>query len=241
MITFSNLGNQGRLGNQLYQIASVIALALKNKDTYIFPQWQYEAFFNLKDCFSSEIKPTKKFLESGFHYTEIPYNISKNEILDLSGYFQSKKYFEHCEDEIKRLLTPKNIYETIYDVTSLHVRRGDYLTFSKEFNQLDMNYYNKAMSIIKSKYYLIFSDDIKWCKKNFIGDQFMFSEGKNPAEDLSLMISCENNIIANSSFSWWGAYLNKNKDKKIIYPKTWFGPNLLHDTKDLIPEGWIKI
>ena len=89
--------------------------------------------------------------------------------------------------------------------------------------------------------YLIFSNDIEWCKKNFIGNQFIFIEGEKDYIDLWLMSLCKNNIIANSSFSWWGAWLNTNSDKKVITPKNWFGPAINHSTQDLIPEKWFMI
>ena len=88
---------------------------------------------------------------------------------------------------------------------------------------------------------MVFSDDIEWCKHNFIGEEFIFAEDTNPVTALSLQLSCANNIIANSSFSWWAAYLNKNPSKIVIAPQKWFGPNLAHDTKDLLPKEWARI
>ena len=91
--------------------------------------------------------------------------------------------------------------------------------------------------------FLIFSDDILWCKKHFIGNQYEFSEGNSPSIDLAIMARCSNNIIANSSFSWWGAYLNMQRGCKVIAPATWFGSKLspTHNTCDLLPPKWIKI
>lgn len=104
-----------------------------------------------------------------------------------------------------------------------------------------MRYYQAAMNQTKTPFYLIFSDDIAWCKKQFIGPQFEFAEGNSPVTDLALQISCEHNIIANSSFSWWGAYLNKNPGKRVIAPGKWFGPAQPHDTRDLLPSSWTII
>lgn len=237
MISFNKLGNMGRMANQLFQIATTISLALDNNDKYIFPYWVYENDFNLYDCFSHNIMINKEYQEPFFHYQPIPYQ----ENLDLIGFFQSEKYFENNKDVILGLLTPKNGLSKKYNCTSIHVRRGDYLNLTKEYQQLTMTYYQTAMDMIKSKQYLICSDDIVWCKQNFIGNQFIFSENISPVADLIGMISCEHNIIANSSFSWWGAYLNKNPSKIVIAPKKWFGPALPHDVRDLIPETWIKI
>ena len=89
--------------------------------------------------------------------------------------------------------------------------------------------------------FIIFSDDIKWCKNNFIGDKFTFIEGEKDYIDLWLMSLCNHNIIANSSFSWWGAWLNQNPNKKVIAPINWFGPEKKLNPKDIYCKNWIKI
>jgi hypothetical protein len=241
MITFTELGNKGRIGNQIFQCSATISLATDNEDKYIFPPWKYEKHFNINNnCFSSNIKPTHTYIEPYFHYTKIPFTDTKDKIVDISGYWQSYKYFEKNDGLIKSLLTPKDGFPIKWDTTSIHVRHGDYLSYSDSHPVLDMSYYKHAMDMIKSKRYLIVSDDIEYCKKNFIGEQFEFSEA-DEITDLKLQISCEHSIIANSSFSYWSAYLNKNPNKIVIAPKTWFGPKLQHDTKDLCPESWLRI
>jgi|Laugresu1bdmlbsd_1035121.scaffolds.fasta_scaffold05214_1 hypothetical protein len=238
MITFSQLGQWGRLGNQLFEVATTIGLALKNNDFYGFPKWNYSNFCNLKDCYFDNLNISNIYQEPFFHYKEIPYNQS----LDLRGFFQSYKYFDDYRYFILDALVPNMQIEPETDLCGIHVRRGDYTNLQDCYQQLDINYYNQAMEEIKSDKYIIFSDDIEWCKKHFIGSKFEFSEGKQPHEDLAIMAKrCDNMIIANSSFSWWGAYLNTNFGKKIIAPKKWFGPKLPHNTKDLIPDNWIKI
>ena len=160
--------------------------------------------------------------------------------MDLFGFFQSEKYFIEHKNLIKDLLTPTLEHSTKENLCGIHVRRGDYVN-NPAYVNLDMDYYNKAMSAINSSKYIIFSDDINWCKNNFKGSKFSFSESNDPVTDLALMAKkCEHIIMANSSFSWWGAYLNNNDNKKIIAPKNWFG-NLKHDIKDLIPNEYIKI
>lgn len=241
MISFKELGKMGRLGNQLFQIATTVALALRHNDTYIFPPWEYEPYFNLQNCFSNNIKPTITYNEPFFHYQPIPHNNTNKQILDLVGFFQSEKYFQDCQGIIQSLLTPKIGFGIKWGYTAIHVRRGDYVRQPQNHPVLDGNYYKKAIDMIPSEYYMIFSDDINWCKQNFIGSKFVFSEGRSEVEDLALMLSCENTIISNSSFSWFGAWLNKNPSKKIIAPSTWFGPALPHDTHDLILSTWIQI
>jgi hypothetical protein len=243
MITFTNLGNQGRLANQMFQIAGTVGLAIRNNDQYILPPWAYENDFNLHGCFSSTIKPTKTYAEPHFHFIDIPHRETQNEVLDLPGFWQSWRYFEHCKDVIIGLLTPTNLHPIRWGTTSIHIRRCDYAgQYKNAFAQIGLDYYHRAMEVVRSPKYLIVSDDIPWCKQNFRGEQFEFSDGKSEIEDLKIQISCANNIIANSSFSWFGAYLNKNPSKQIVAPRQWFGAELAHhDTKDLIPEGWHKI
>jgi hypothetical protein len=90
--------------------------------------------------------------------------------------------------------------------------------------------------------FLVFSDDMEWCKENFIGDQFIFVEGENDVTDLWIMSYCKHNIIANSSFSWWGAWLNDYKHKIVVAPLKWFGPAKGDiKTDDIYAENWIRI
>jgi len=241
-ITFSQLGKNGRLGNMLFQIVTTIALAKRNNDNYIFPPWEYEQDFNLHNCFSNNINITKVYTEPFFHYQEIPYKDTKNEVLDIFGFWQSYKYFSDYESFIRNIFEFSFSVEKNYDTASIHIRRGDYVTVGDDYHtNLSYDYYQQAMAIVNTKRYMIFSDDIEWCKTKFIGPQYTFVCGNSPAIDLAIMSACSHNIIANSSFSWWAAWLNKNKNKKIIAPHRWFGPKLPHDTKDLIPENWIKI
>jgi hypothetical protein len=97
--------------------------------------------------------------------------------------------------------------------------------------------------MVDSENILIFSDDINWCKNNLLikNKNIFFIEGNQDYIDLWLMSMCKNNIMANSTFSWWGAWLNKNPNKKVFVPRTWFGNMIKHNTKDLIPNTWIQI
>jgi len=237
-ITFSQLGLMGRLGNQMFQIASTIGTALKNNDTYMFPHWKHEPFFNLHGCFSNQLRFTSTYQEPYFHYAPIIYRTS----LNLSGYFQSPKYWSGYENIIKNLLTPIQQIDRESGLCSIHVRRQDYINKQNCHPLMTINYYQQAMQMSGCTKFLILSDDILWCKANFSGNNFAFSEGKSEVEDLALMIKkCEHNIICNSTFSWWGAYLNQSPGKKVIAPKIWFGKSINHNTIDLIPSEWIKI
>lgn len=237
-ITFSQLGKMGRLGNCLFQIATTISTAMQNNTDYQFPNWEYEPYFNLHNCFSSNIKVSQTYRERAFHYDVIPAFKS----IDLIGYWQSSKYFDKYKDEIQNMLTPIYNFDMEPGLCSIHIRRGDYINIQHCHPLMTIDYYLRAMQESGCKKFLILSDDIDWAKKNFIGNQYEYSEGNSPAFDLALMAKkCESNIICNSSFSWWGAWLNRSEAKKVIAPLNWFGPSLPHNTKDLLLNEWIKI
>jgi hypothetical protein len=107
-----------------------------------------------------------------------------------------------------------------------------------------MDYYNRATSDIlkynKNKF-IVFSDDPDWCRNTFTGDNYIVSDLNNSHIELCAMSLCDNHIIANSSFSWWGAWLNTNINKRVIAPSRWFGPALIKDTSDVYCNDWIII
>jgi hypothetical protein len=178
----------------------------------------------------------------------------------FQGYWQTEKYFIDIRDKLLNDFTIKDPLSSedlkIQDrikaqkSVSLHVRRGDYVNNenANKFHGLKgVEYYEEAirqMNTINGKYKLfVFSDDIDWCKQNLqnLHSDIYFVDGKRDGIiDMHLMKQCNNNIIANSSFSWWAAWLNNNENKTIIAPKVWFNDNSV-DTKDIVPESWIKI
>jgi hypothetical protein len=135
-------------------------------------------------------------------------------------------------------------YGSLYDkkTCSIHVRRGDYVKLAQHHPPLELEYYNRAMALIDSDYYLVFSDDIKWCKNNIVGENLIYVTNTRDYIDLIMMTLCDNNIIANSSFSWWGAWLNTTPNAKVIAPKKWFGEAKSGiNTNDMIPDKWMVI
>lgn len=161
----------------------------------------------------------------------------------LSGYFQSERYFEGIsgylwEREFDGLL------HTNTHAVSVHVRRGDYLSFPEHHPPCTVDYYREAMAQFPGARFMVFSDDPGWCLLNLkpLGNVEIVTGG-TPISDMRQMASCmEGHIIANSSFSWWGAWLDQNPDKRVIAPRAWFGKAKEGwDTKDLIPSGWIRI
>ncbi len=192
--------------------------------------------------------------EENFEYDEKFFNL-KNENIDINGYFQSYRYFEAIKEEIKLDFRfkdtisrkSKKIRNKFDDPISIHIRRGDFLT-NQNHSPLDMSYYANSIEIFgKEKEYLIFSDDTDWCKKEnlFKNKNFYFAgDYTNGSEslDLNLLSLCDSHIIANSSFSWWGAWLSSQK--RVIAPKNWFKNSLEfseYNTKDLLPKQWEKI
>lgn len=179
--------------------------------------------------------------------------------LYLDGYWQSYKYFIEHEDRIRALFRFKETIrlqnKAILDQTSqaqtvaLHVRRGDYVhdqKANKVHGTCSLDYYQQAIELMKEKipnpYFLIFSDDISWCKLSIRTgvSQYFVDHSNQNWEDMQLMSMCQHQIIANSSFSWWAAWLNINPDKIIIAPKKWLS-NKNIPTEDLLPQNWIKI
>lgn len=179
-----------------------------------------------------------EYRNNDYYVARVPFEYTKFTPYDgicYLGYFQSYKYFER--DFVKWLFEPSfslNKWDYLFNGTtcSIHVRRGDYLQLSNKFIGLTMDYYNKALSKVNADKYLVFSDDIEWCKKNFSGN-FTFVHEVNYI-DMFLMSRCDYNIISNSSFAWWGAYLGNGM---VIAPKTWFAPGY-RSSRDLIPESW---
>jgi len=239
----------GRLGNQLFQLAAGINLSIDNNCQLFVPPSQYYKFINYKPEIYLTPSHTCEFVEPTFHFSEINYKPG----MLLKGYYQSEKYFYSNRDIVVNglklkdnyLLQIKEKYKDIldYETISIHVRRTDYLILSDRHPTLPVSYYKKALDLIgtKNKKILIFSDDINWCRRVFEGKNFIFVENNIDIVDMFLMSLCNNNIIANSSFSWWGAYFNNNLDKKVVAPLKWFGCDLPNDTKDLYCKDWIVI
>ena len=285
MLAFNQIGNLGRLGNQMFEYAALRGVAAKHGYDWCIPPFDRKGIenYSLGECFKLEsvqesnlqyIEDIQYVGERFFHFDEelfenCPDNVS------LHGFFQTEKYFKHIADEIRKDFTFVDAYlEPCKDMLKyyeglepimLHVRRGDanltdprgfkwsYTQCSDQHPTQPIEYYKKALAFFdKDQPVIVFSDSPEWCKeqKLFDGDRFLLSEPEEkygdgsytPYVDLCLMSLCDHAIIANSTLSWWGAWLIQNPDKKVIAPEMWFGPAYADkDTKDLIPENWTKI
>jgi hypothetical protein len=254
----------GGLGNQMFQYAFAKSLSLKYDTPFQIDlsflngsqtgctKRKYDLdLFNLKVNVYSGKSSNILINEPHFHYS--PHLIKsvgdrikadKNVELLFEGYWQTPLYFNEFESEIRNSLSFKEGLDTNFNFAnscSLHVRRGDYVDKSHFHPLLEISYYKKAIDIINPTGQIyVFSDDLNWCKENLNFREFTFIEGKSNHEDFKLMSACSNNIIANSSFSWWAAYLNKNKNKKVVAPIRWFTQDHIN-TSDLIPDDWLRI
>lgn len=202
---------------------------------------------------------SKYFQENGFNFNPDAMKLNDNVYLD--GHWQSEKYFKEIESMIRAdfsfILTQgekdieisKLINECV--AISVHIRRSDYVTnatTNKTHGSCPIEYYEKAIEILAVKvnnpHFFVFSDDPEWAKHNIKNKYPTVYVDHNNADanyqDMRLMASCKHNIIANSSFSWWGAWLNENPDKIIIAPQKWFAGASKNDS-DLIPPTWTKL
>lgn len=260
---------QGGLGNQLFQIATSYVYSLRNKKNFYIskiwdglsndrPSYWDSLLFNLKqNLINNEDIPNPciVYKEKNFSHNEIPF-ISRD--IKLEGYFQSEKYFMEYRDEILSLFSlhenmiPKIDMSDDTIKIAIHVRRGDYLKYPSIHITMTKEYYTKAKQIIEEKLgfvpnYYYFSDDIEYTKemfKNDIKPTDKFISGYKDYEELYIMSQCNHFIIANSTFSWWGAYLSSKESedsKMVICPNPWFGPKGPQDFQNIYCKKWIPL
>lgn len=269
MITFLQLGKYGAIGNQLFQYATLYSIGKINNYIVKIPKTEehfdegtnriQHYFLNCFDNISAEIlmeDDIKSIKYKIYDGNAISYNKNVFNIPDfttLEGYFQSYKYFNIFEKSLKNQLQFKSFikdsvhkkYNLDYkNFSSVHLRCGDYVHRQNHHPVMNKDYYAKAFELINSSNYLVFSDSINYAK-NLFGQfkdiNFIYIENNHAFEDMYLMSICKDNILANSSFSWWAAWLNQ--DNKVIAPKNWLGSayNGKWNLNDLIPKEWITI
>ena len=259
-VAFNYLGKLGQLGNQMFQYAATKGIASKLNTSFMIPDHR-EIFDDgignrytilLHDVFNLDgqrgILQTQNYIqEENFCFEEKFFNISPSTNVCLWGFFQTEKYFKHIEKQIRKDFTFKDeikdecddLIKQFTNPIALHIRRGDFIWNNKNHPQLSLDYYKSALELFDSdREVIIFSDDTEWCKEQelFADDRFAVAEGGDQFYDLCLMSMCDDFIIANSTFSWWGAWLANRG--KVVAPKNWFGEVLGHDTKDLYCKGW---
>lgn len=261
--SFNRLGNHGHLGNQMFQYAAIKSLSIKHSRDFVIPpkevfgRYYYTTLrSNIDDCFdiqcSRGVTNFPIHQEKHFHFDRETYENPPKESIDLFGFFQSDKWFKHIDDQIKQDFKFKSEYYDIScnlkdqlsdngELVAIHIRRTDYVSNSNHLTQ-GMNYYQKCLSDLPQNCkVLIFSDEPEWCKRQsiFSGDRFLVSEVNDPYIDLCLMTLCDYIISANSTYSWWGAYLSNAK--KVFIPSEWSPKSNPIDSSDLYVDSWIKM
>ena len=235
LLQFPNLGKNGRLGNQLFQIASTIGIALRNGYTPRFPEdWAYRDKFNVPDEYFGPMLP------NDLHKIEYTFNhhipAIAGDVVNLHGYYQSPKYWEGYERLILTYLQPKGLALPGYiNTVTLHYRRGDYVG-NGNYYQLPLSYYISAYDkFCDGKQLIAFSDDKAYL--NIHNDNI---SSDDEVTDLINMSLSNTHILSNSTFSWWAAYLSGSTN--VIYPSEYFAGQLAqyNNTKDFYPKDYIK-
>lgn len=279
-----SLGNNGRLGNQLFQYAALKSLSIQKTIPMVIPANEHRLRnFRIRSIEApiNDLHNTNKhmiqYTEPHFHFDEKLFECIES--TNIHGYFQSEKYFEDIDYIIRREFKLADLNKEKYvneyvenikqkfpkkEVVSLHIRRGDNVPTTglvsindkvkgslrpdkQNFHPLlSDEYINQSRKYFDNCVFLVFSDsdnDIEWCKNNISGQNLVFSEKHDDITDFALMSKCDHNIIANSSFSWWAAWLNENPNKLVIAPKSrWFGQALAHHKlDDLFPKKWVLL
>jgi hypothetical protein len=257
---FSTAYLMGGLGNQMFQISNAICRGWKNN---------IPAFFRCVASTPMQANQPTKYVDNIFrninfsHFTsqtnvvyapwefvDLEYNW--NSPIEFYGYFQSSKNFLGYGEKLKDLFEPtKNFIEKIENnfpeikkeiTVSIHVRRGDYLTIDTVLPVVDKSYIDECLKMIGDYDHLfIFSDDVNWVKENLIYDNSTVVDSLEDYEDLWFISLCKINIMSNSSFSWWGTFLNRIPNKATYVPSIWFGPDGEKNYSDIYEDNWIKI
>jgi len=248
----------GGLGNILFQIAALWTLAKDNNDelclldidnrlqgliNYAVPVKHAFEYKYILNRLPQSDKGCLGVIQHPFTFAPIKYMKD----IQYVGFFQCENYFKHRRNEILELYKPTdeintevNKYSDLFGNISLHVRRGpDHVSCSDVFILSPMEYYNEALSQLPQDLkVLIFSDNMEWCKENFIGERFVFINEIDYIS-LHLMTKMKYHIIANSSYSWWGAWMSDNE--KVFAPRLWFVNTSGVSDKDIIPVSWIRL
>jgi|SRR5208337_704280 len=233
---------KGGLGNQMFIYAAGRAMALRYNTGLILLKSDLgnantKRHFQL-DAFNIQAKST-------------PEGNVGDDLIYLNGYFQSEKYFADYAKQIRKDFTLKNLRELPIDPTAMsvgiHVRRGDYVTdpaTNRYHGLCDLDYYRRSMKFIEDRVghcrFYLFSDDPQWARENLPGE-LISGNGLTDQEELIAMSRTRHQVIANSSFSWWAAWLNPRLDKIVVAPEKWFAAPEVPDTRDLLPHEWVTL
>ena len=263
MMMYSQLGKNGQLGNQMFQYAALYGAAFIRGYDACIPEDGHRLSEVFKIPHAKKLKSfpagqRQLYQEPGFEFNANLWCLPKG--VDLHGYFQSDLYFAHCSDRIREefefndsVVKKAEEYMAsrglVFDkpIVSIHVRRGDYLNLSHYHTNLGIPHYRKIAYDLTSSVtdidfsFYVFSDDIEWCKENLGIDNCEYIDSGYDAADLYIMSRCAAHIIANSSFSWWGAWLSKCDPRNVFAPANWFAEKGPQNWETVYPQGWTKI
>ena len=262
---------RGGLGNQLFTYAAGRCLSVIYNlplvlDTSWYATGSRELLLNNFNISGEEKKEDQSGCDDGIGFNQKYWNYYP-EFLELtnykflSGWWQSEQFFKQAEDIIRNelifidsmLIKKSHQYFNTYTkphvpVVAIHCRRGDYVGLSQQgmFKLLSPLYYMDAMSqFTENTLFLLFSDDLGWCKKFLRDPRIVYCEVEDPLLSFAIMLLCDHYIIANSSFSWWAAWLGEKKNSLIVSPDNtiWFGSKLSrkYETGDIVPDRWMQI
>lgn len=241
------LGRYGRLGNQMFQVAATMCLAKKRSVDLVLPDADIATIRRVFDIPCVELGQSHalttqgRWQENAFCFQPDMHNLPP--CVDVLGYLQSWRYILY-EDLVRQVFTFKDSVRQESsrllpksELIALHVRRGDYLKFPNVFPLPTVSYYERCVESIQAErpesQPVLFTDDPEWCRRHF-PSTLMFSTTEE--QDLCMMSMCRHHVIANSSFSWWGAWLAKSDEQIVYAPQVWFGPEGPQDSQDLLPE-----
>lgn len=244
-VTFKNAG---RFGNWFMECSTALAYAFKyNLDFTVpsytdNPKWNPIYCLHLVDSTYNPNIETIDLWESQHNYQELPFDESwRNKNIVIHGYRQTAKYFDDYRNEVLYALNFP--YKKQDGYVAVHVRRGDYINLREKHPEVTIEWYEKAMSMFPDYKFKFFSDDIYWCMDAFKHrTDCEYSGNTDEIADVTEMSWCEHQICSPSTFSWSAAYLNKNEDKKVIFPSFWFSEGWCGlDTSDIVKPEWIKL
>lgn len=247
-----NIGNYGRMANGMFQIAGVLGIAKKNNLEPVFPQWinhdHRDRFGSTEDVdlykhFVHELPPIPQGIQWrpehgvgwGYHdVTLAPGN------WNISGHFQSPRYFENCMDQVRHYFKMKD-EPPQNDYVAIHFRGCDYSDGEGYHPRMTTDYYGPAMALFPGEKFLVFSDDIPTARQIF-SESVEYSEGRDYIADFRLLKKCRSFIIGNSSFSAMAAILGEHPDKRVIAPRPWFGKKYTSiDGEDIYGSNWTVV
>jgi hypothetical protein len=245
----------GRMGNYMLELFTAFAYAKKHDMPFSAPTHTTSDFhcpIYCRHLTAQDYNPhlqTIQIIERQHNYIPLQFDESwRDKNILLVGFFQSEKYFKEYREEILQAVGYRWVPDIL--VVSLHVRRGDYVTFREKHPEVSDEFYHNAIAYFTSRgfeKFKIFSDDIPWCQnyfkeEKFNGAKFEFSIGKSIEEDLRLISCCQHHINSSSTYSLVGAWMNRNANKIVITPEKWFSDNWGDlDVSDIVPDNWIKM